>query len=59
MLIPNFLASVRDTGYREAFMDWRLIYRTDADMHALAAGLPRNQVADYQVSDDGNAITCW
>lgn len=58
MLIPNFMAAVRDTGYMEAFMDWRLIYRTDAEMHALAAELPRNQVADYQVFDDSNdAIT--
>jgi len=58
MLIPNFLTGVRDTGYMEAFMDWRLIYRTGVDMHALAAELPRNQVADYQVFDDRNgAIT--
>ena len=58
MLIPNFLASVRDRGYMEAFMDWRLIYRDHADMQALAAALPPSEVADCQIFDDGDeAIT--
>jgi len=59
MLIPNFLTGVLDTGYMEAFMDWRLIYRTHSDMLALAAALPRSAVADCQVFDDSDAaITC-
>jgi hypothetical protein len=58
MLIPNFLTSVRDVGYMEAFMDWHLIYRNHADMQALAAALPRNAVADCQIFDDSDdAIT--
>jgi len=58
MLIPNFLTGVRDTGYMESFMDWHLIYRNQADMHALAAALRPNQVANYRVFDDTNdAIT--
>jgi len=58
MLIPNFLTGVRDAGYMEAFMDWRLIYRNQSDMMALAAALPRNSVADCQVFDDSDdAIT--
>jgi len=58
MLIPNFLTGVRDCGYMEAFMDWRLIYRNDADMWALASALPRSAVADCQVFDDSDdAIT--
>ncbi len=52
MLIPNFLTGVRDRGYMEAFMDWHLIYRDGADMRALAAGLPQEQVADCRVFDD-------
>ena len=58
MLIPNFLAGVRDTGYMESFMDWHLIYRDHADMHALAAELPQNHVASCRVFDDRDgAIT--
>jgi hypothetical protein len=58
MLIPNFLASVRDVGYMEAFMNWHLIYRNQADMMALAEALPQNSVADRQVFDDpDDAIT--
>jgi hypothetical protein len=58
MLIPNFLTSVRDVGYMEAFMDWHLIYRNHADMLALAGCLPLNSVADCQVFDDRDgAIT--
>jgi hypothetical protein len=58
LLIPNFLPSVRDTGYMESFMDWRLIYRNEDDMHALAAALPRNEVASYRVFQDAfGAIT--
>lgn len=52
MLIPNFLTSVRDIGYMEAFMDWHLIYREHADMHELVAALPPNSVADWQIFDD-------
>jgi extracellular factor (EF) 3-hydroxypalmitic acid methyl ester biosynthesis protein len=59
MLIPNFLTGVRDTGYMEAFMDWRLIYRSHSDMLGLAAVLPRSAVADCQVFDDSDdSITC-
>jgi extracellular factor (EF) 3-hydroxypalmitic acid methyl ester biosynthesis protein len=58
MLIPNFLTGVRDTGYMEAFMDWRLIYRNQSEMRELAAALPENTVADCQVFDDpDDAIT--
>jgi len=52
LLIPNFAVGGRDTGYMEAFMDWHLIYRTHADMHALAASLPADQVASVEIFDD-------
>jgi SAM-dependent methyltransferase len=52
LLIPNFKAGARDSGYMESFMDWRLIYRDHAGMEALAAGLPARDVAGYDVFDD-------
>jgi hypothetical protein len=52
MLIPNFLAGARDTGYMESFMDWHLIYRDHADMQALADVLPSDAVADCRIFDD-------
>jgi hypothetical protein len=55
LLIPNFAAGGRDTGYMEAFMDWHLIYRTHAEMHALAAALPQGDVASVDVFDDEDA----
>jgi hypothetical protein len=54
LLIPNFAAGARDTGYMESFMDWHLIYRTHADMHALAAALPASQVASVDIFDDAD-----
>lgn len=58
MLIPNFLTGVKDRGYMESFMDWQLIYRSQADMHALAAVLTGKELADYEVFDDAyGAIT--
>jgi hypothetical protein len=52
LLIPNFKTGAPDTGYMEAFMDWRLIYRNHDDMHALAAALPADGVADFEIFDD-------
>jgi hypothetical protein len=52
LLIPNFKTGARDTGYMEAFMDWRLIYRNHDDMRALAAALPADGVADFEIFDD-------
>jgi hypothetical protein len=52
LLIPNFKTGAPDTGYMEAFMDWRLIYRSHDDMRGLAAALPGDGVADVDIFDD-------
>jgi extracellular factor (EF) 3-hydroxypalmitic acid methyl ester biosynthesis protein len=52
LLIPNFKTGADDTGYMEAFMDWRLIYRNHDEMRAMAASLPDAEVADFDVFDD-------
>jgi hypothetical protein len=52
MLIPNFLAGARDSGYMESFMNWHLVYRDHAAMQALADVLPPTAVAECNVFDD-------
>jgi len=52
MLIPNFMVGSSDRGYMESFMDWHLIYRTEAAMWELASGIPKEQIADCQVFED-------
>lgn len=46
LLVTNFVHGIRDVGYLEAFMDWRLNYRNAADMFALSSTLPEGEVAD-------------
>lgn len=38
LLIGNFTGATEDAGYMEAFMDWRLIYRSGADLLTMADG---------------------
>jgi hypothetical protein len=44
MLIANFLPTLRDIGYMEAFMDWHLIYRTRRDMVEITMDIPEPQI---------------
>ncbi len=37
LVVANFLPGIRDIGYMEAFMDWKLVYRTRQDMVDLTA----------------------
>jgi len=46
LLVTNFVHGIRDVGYLEAFMDWRLNYRNAADMFALTSTLAEDDVAD-------------
>jgi len=39
MIIPNFLKGIKEKAYMETFMKWNLIYRNEADMEKLCAGL--------------------
>lgn len=49
LVIANFMPGIRDVGYMEAFMDWRLIYRTRQDMVDLTMGIPESEIHDLSV----------
>ena len=46
LLVSNFLGGIKDVGYMEAFMDWRIHYRDAAEMFALTSGLPEDEIGD-------------
>jgi extracellular factor (EF) 3-hydroxypalmitic acid methyl ester biosynthesis protein len=52
LLVANFHAQHRGTGYMEAFMDWWLIYRDDEEMRALCADIDGHQVAGVDLFHD-------
>ena len=45
LLVANFLTDISLAPYMEAFMDWKLIYRTNAEVAGLASGIPVGQIA--------------
>lgn len=53
LLIANFVPDIPDVGYMESFMDWHLVYRDEAAMRDLAAGIPRERMAGFDISFDG------
>jgi extracellular factor (EF) 3-hydroxypalmitic acid methyl ester biosynthesis protein len=46
LLVTNFLGGIKDVGYMDAFMDWKIHYRDAAEMFNLTAGLPEEDIAD-------------
>ncbi|HEX3872067.1 MAG TPA: class I SAM-dependent methyltransferase [Pirellulales bacterium] len=44
LLVANFLPGVRDIGYMETFMDWRLIYRSRREMADLTMDIPEDEI---------------
>lgn len=52
MLVANFVPNIPDVGYMESFMDWHLVYRDEAAMRDLAAAIPRERMADLDLSFD-------
>ena len=52
LLVPNFNPSLRDVGYLEAFMDWWLLYRDDADMMRLLGAIPEGDLTDARLFRD-------
>jgi hypothetical protein len=58
LIITNFAPDLVDAGYMEAFMEWRLIYRAEQALAALAGHLPDAAVARRATYRDphGNII---
>jgi SAM-dependent methyltransferase len=49
LLAANFVPGIRDAGYLESFADWRLLYRDESDMRALAASVSTTTVAEQRL----------
>jgi hypothetical protein len=56
LLVANFLPEIRDSGYMEAFMDWKLIYRDEEALEDPARSLPAKErhARDLFVEDQRN-----
>ena len=59
MMIANFLPDIPDAGYMEAFMDWWLIYRDEARVQELFAGIPAAEISEMKVEFDPGRNICF
>jgi extracellular factor (EF) 3-hydroxypalmitic acid methyl ester biosynthesis protein len=53
LLVANFAPELSDIGYMDAMMDWVLIYRDEAQIDAVAASIPAEQIASREIYRDG------
>jgi SAM-dependent methyltransferase len=58
LVVANFAPNLRDIGYMEAIMDWRLIYRTETEMARLSVRIPAAEIAEREMFRDapGNVV---
>ena len=58
LVVANFAPELRDIGYMEAVMDWRLLYRTEAEVERLTARIPATGIASTRLFRDppGNVV---
>lgn len=54
LLIANFTPVTYDAAFMEAFMDWRLIYRTPEEVRALGNAIPEDTIAAIEQFSDEN-----
>jgi hypothetical protein len=58
VFIANFTPATYDAAFMETFMDWRLVYRTPAQVRALADGIaPADVAAVEQFGDENDHVT--
>jgi extracellular factor (EF) 3-hydroxypalmitic acid methyl ester biosynthesis protein len=54
LLIANFTPDTYDAAFMETFMDWRLVYRTPAQVRALAELIPADEIETVEQFTDDN-----
>ena len=54
LVVANFLPGIRDIGFMEAFMDWKLIYRTRQDMVDLTAEIDESEIGHLSLFAEEN-----
>jgi hypothetical protein len=54
LLVANFLPGIRDVGYMESYMGWKLLYRTRQEMLDAAAHIPEDEVRDIRLFSEEN-----
>ena len=54
LVVANFLPGVRDIGYMEAYMDWRLIYRSRREMTELTMDIAEEEVRHLRIFSEEN-----
>jgi hypothetical protein len=54
LVVANFLPRIKGVGYMEAYMDWKLIYRTRQEMLDLTVPIPEADVRDIRLFSEEN-----
>lgn len=54
LVVANFMPGIRDIGFMEAFMDWKLIYRTRHDMVELTMDINELDIRDISLFAEEN-----
>ena len=52
LVIPNFREGIREEGYMDAFMDWRLIYRSKQQIEAFSDGVDGSALRGKRYYED-------
>jgi extracellular factor (EF) 3-hydroxypalmitic acid methyl ester biosynthesis protein len=54
LLVANFLPGIRDIGFMESYMDWKLLYRTRQEMLDLSVLIPQADIRDIRIFTEEN-----
>lgn len=54
LLVANFLPGIRDVGYMESYMGWKLIFRTRQEMLELSQEIPQAEIRDIRIFAEEN-----